>query len=60
MDERSIKEEVRENYAREALQVRESKDSPCCGSATRSYEAITSNLYTKAIRGYGHGRFSAT
>jgi arsenite methyltransferase len=45
MDERSIKEEVRETYAREALKVRESKGSACCGPAPRSYEAITSSLY---------------
>ncbi len=47
MDEKSIKEEVRETYAREALKVRESKDSACCGSSPRSYEAITSNLYAE-------------
>lgn len=47
MDETSIKQEVRERYAREALKVRDAKGSACCGSAERSYEAITSNLYAQ-------------
>jgi SAM-dependent methyltransferase len=47
MDESSIKQEVRELYAREARKVRDSKGSACCGPAERSYEAITSNLYAQ-------------
>ena len=45
MDESSIKQEVREVYAREARKVRDGKDSGCCGPSVGSYEAITSNLY---------------
>ena len=45
MDETTIKQEVRELYAREALKVRDGKGSACCGSAQKSYEPITSNLY---------------
>jgi SAM-dependent methyltransferase len=45
MDESSIKQEVREVYAREARKVRDGKDSRCCGPSVGSYEAITSNLY---------------
>ena len=42
----SIKERVRENYAREARRVTEkSSSSGCCGSAQPNYDAITSNLY---------------
>jgi arsenite methyltransferase len=47
MDESSIKQEVRELYAREARKVRDSKESTCCGPSERSYEAITSNLYAQ-------------
>jgi len=45
MDESSIKQEVREVYAREASKVRDGKDSGCCDPSVGSYEAITSNLY---------------
>lgn len=48
MDESSIKKEVREVYAREALKARDSKESACCGSSERSYVAITSNLYAQS------------
>src|SRR5215472_11685283 len=47
MDESSIKQEVREVYAREARKVRDGKDSGCCGPSVRLYEAITSNLYER-------------
>jgi SAM-dependent methyltransferase len=48
MDETSIKQEVRERYAKEALRVRDSKPSSagCCGSsASTCGDPITSNLY---------------
>src|SRR5262245_48417118 len=46
MDETSIKEEVRQRYAREALKVRDAKGSACCGSsASACSDPITSNLY---------------
>jgi SAM-dependent methyltransferase len=48
MDETSIKQEVRERYAKEALRVRDSKSSNagCCGSsASACADPITSNLY---------------
>ena len=45
MDESSIKQEVREVYAREARKVRDGKEFGCCGPSVGSYEAITSNLY---------------
>src|SRR5215472_18041475 len=48
MDESSIKQEVREVYAREARKVRDGKDSGCCGPSVGSYEAITSNLYEQS------------
>ncbi len=42
----SIKERVRENYAREARRVMEKNPaSGCCGAAQPNYDAITSNLY---------------
>jgi len=44
-NEFSIKEQVRENYAREARRVTEGSKASCCGSATPNYDAITSNLY---------------
>ncbi len=45
-NEPSIKERVRENYAREARRVTEgSSKVGCCGSAQPNYDAITSNLY---------------
>jgi arsenite methyltransferase len=43
----SIKERVRENYAREARRVTEgAPKASCCGSAQPNYDAITSNLYS--------------
>src|SRR5215831_11306388 len=45
MDESSIKQDVREVYAREARKVRDGKQSGCCGPSVHLYEAITSNLY---------------
>jgi SAM-dependent methyltransferase len=46
MDEGSIKQEVRERYAREALKVRDAKESACCGSSAGvATDPITSNLY---------------
>src|SRR5215471_751711 len=48
MDESSIKQEVREVYAREARKMRDGKESGCCGPSGRSYEAITSNLYEQS------------
>jgi arsenite methyltransferase len=43
--EASIKERVRENYAREARRVKGGAKAACCGSAQPNYDAITSNLY---------------
>jgi arsenite methyltransferase len=49
MDETSIKNEVRERYAREALKVRDTKAPACCGSsATAGADLISSNLYQDA------------
>ena len=46
MDETSIKREVRDRYAREALKVRNVKGSSCCGSsASACGDPITSSLY---------------
>ncbi len=54
-NETTIKQRVRENYAREARRVTEKSSSPgscaseqptaCCGGAEPNYEAITANLY---------------
>jgi SAM-dependent methyltransferase len=44
-NEPSIKERVRENYAREARRVTEGATASCCGSAQPNYDAITANLY---------------
>ena len=44
-NESSIKEQVRENYAREARRVTEGAKASCCGGAQPNYDAITSNLY---------------
>ena len=45
-NESSIKERVRENYAREARRVTErNSSSGCCGGGQPNYDAITSNLY---------------
>jgi hypothetical protein len=47
VDETSIKEEVRDRYAREALKVRNMKGSVCCGSSTTTCGGpINSSLYT--------------
>jgi SAM-dependent methyltransferase len=49
VDEISIKEEVRDRYAREALNVRNVKGSACCGSsATTCGGPINSSLYADA------------
>ncbi len=42
---RRLKEQVRENYAREARRVTEGSKAACCGGAPSEYAAITSNLY---------------
>jgi arsenite methyltransferase len=46
-DNSSIKEQVKERYAREALRVTDAAKPSCCGSApqTRRSDPITSNLY---------------
>ncbi len=44
-NESSIKEQVRENYAREARRVTEGTKASCCGGAQPNYDAITSKLY---------------
>ena len=47
-DQNSIKEQVREQYAREAERVlQNSGKASCCGSTNSSYEPITSNLYAE-------------
>ncbi len=43
-DQASIKEQVRERYAREAERARNTTKASCCGSASRG-DPITSNLY---------------
>jgi SAM-dependent methyltransferase len=51
MDEKaSIREQVRERYAREAERVRSGSGSACCGSGApaASSDPITSNLYAEA------------
>ena len=48
MDETSIKNEVRERYAREALKVRDATGSACCGASASATDLITSNLYQHA------------
>lgn len=49
MDEMSIKQEVRDSYAREALKVRNEKRSACCGSSAKACsDPITSSLYADA------------
>ncbi|HEV2171503.1 MAG TPA: arsenite methyltransferase [Candidatus Binatus sp.] len=45
MDETTIKNEVRERYAREALKVRDAKPAGCCGASASATDVITSNLY---------------
>ena len=50
MDEASIKEQVRENYARAARRVT-SKESGCCGTAAPGANPITSNLYDDSEQG---------
>ena len=47
-DQDSIRERVRKQYAREAERVlQNSGKASCCGSASSSYEPITSNLYAE-------------
>jgi arsenite methyltransferase len=49
MAERSIKEEVRERYAREALKVLDPEESACCESSTHArIDPIISNLYERS------------
>ena len=49
MDETSIKQEVRDRYAREALKVRNVRESACCGSsASACGDQISSGLYADA------------
>ena len=48
MDETSIKNEVREWYAREALKVRDATRSSCCGASASATDLIPSNLYRDA------------
>ena len=50
MSEPSIKEQVRENYARAARRV-SSQDSGCCGTAAPCGNPITSNLYADSETG---------
>jgi arsenite methyltransferase len=44
-DKASIREQVRERYAREAERVRSGSEKACCGVAAPSSDPITSNLY---------------
>jgi arsenite methyltransferase len=44
MDEKSVKDEVREFYTREALKVREGATA-CCGSSAGAANPISANLY---------------
>ena len=47
-DQNSVKEQVRKQYAREAERVlQKSGNASCCGTASPSFEAITSNLYAE-------------
>jgi arsenite methyltransferase len=48
MDENSIKQEVRDYYAREAVKVREGKSSCCGASAGSAANPITSKLYEQS------------
>jgi arsenite methyltransferase len=49
VDETSIKQEVRDRYAREAMKVRNLKGSACCGSSPSACgDPITSRLYADA------------
>ncbi len=50
MSEPSIKEQVRESYARAARRV-SSQDGACCGTATPCGNPITSNLYPDSETG---------
>jgi SAM-dependent methyltransferase len=47
-DQDSVKEQVRKQYAREAERVlQNSSKASCCGTASSSFELITSNLYAE-------------
>lgn len=51
MDDRDIKEIVKAEYRQAALQVKRGGGS-CCGTAAKTYEPVTSNLYeTKELAG---------
>jgi 2-polyprenyl-3-methyl-5-hydroxy-6-metoxy-1,4-benzoquinol methylase len=47
----SIKETVRQNYARAALQVGNQESPSCCGTAASAGNPITSNLYADSETG---------
>jgi len=49
-DESSVKEQVRENYARAARRVTQTEDG-CCGTAAPCGNPITSNLYADSETG---------
>jgi arsenite methyltransferase len=46
MSDSSIKETVRETYAKAARQVRSAGATGCCSAAPRDYDPITKNLYS--------------
>ena len=47
-DQTSLKEQVRERYAREANRLRQNSGAAsCCGAATSCADPITSNLYSE-------------
>jgi arsenite methyltransferase len=48
MDEKSIKQEVRDFYAREALKVRDGKPACCGASSDSAANPITANLYDRS------------
>jgi arsenite methyltransferase len=47
----SIKETIRQNYARAALQVVNQESPSCCGTAAPAGNPITSNLYADSETG---------
>src|SRR5271155_80446 len=51
MSETSIKEQVRENYARAARRVTSQESGGCCGTAAPCGNPITSNLYADSETG---------
>ena len=56
MSEPSIKEQVRENYARAARRVSSQESGGCCGTAAPCGNPITSNLYADSETGAASGR----